>query len=150
MPRITRTLNADAKVVIIKKTRVEIIKDKVVQTEVSASGDQTYEVISRAESGSSLSAKNPTLIFNHDYGSYGLVTGEIVFKFKDREAVSKFPAQDFVGFRRLGNLDVYAIQASSPDEFILFISILGARDDVLWIEPTIRYIGRLGDNESKN
>ncbi len=143
MPRLSRAISPDATIVQLRKTRVEIIKDRSVELSVTSSGATAYRVAPRSSATAILSETSPVLVFNHDYGSYGYITGEIVFKFKSRELALGFPHTEFSKFRKLGNLDVYVIQASSPDEFVSFVEKLTSRRDIAWIEPTINYVSNI-------
>ena len=131
----------------IKGSSVVLFKDRRVSYRESASGATAYDVVARTVE--KLSARDPLLVFNRGLGQYGLVTGEIVIKFRTRESASEFPVSEFYGFKKLGNLDMYIVQASSPDEFAIYFKKLSLRKDLLWVEPTIRYVSGLNLERSK-
>jgi hypothetical protein len=81
----------------------------------------------------------PALAFNHAYQQYGYVTGEVTFKFKS--GVSR-PSLSSVapGARKVGNLDMFVVVATSPTELVALVERLKARTDLQWVEPTVKYI----------
>jgi len=139
-PRVVRSIDAQSAQLVVKGFTIEVIKNKRVNERLLASGELSYEVISSATQAEELSEKSPVLVFNHGLGEYGLMTGEITFKFRNPESFASFPTSEFRGFTKVGNLDVYSVQAPSPDEFVLYVKKLALRKDLLWFEPTVRYV----------
>lgn len=139
MPRYSRSLDKQSVHVEIKGLAVEVIKGRSVYERVLASGDVTFEV-AQSQEMTKLSAKNPALIFNHGLGEYGFITGEIAIKFRRPQDAGSFPTSEFAGFSKVGTLDVYTVRASSPEQFAIYMKALSARDDLLWVEPTVQYV----------
>lgn len=140
MPRQSRSLNEGSVQVKFKGMTVEVIAEKSVNERILASGEVVHEVVARPEEAVKLSVKNPVLIFNHGLGEYGFVTGEIAIKFRRSQDVGSFPVSEFLEFSKVGNLDFYTVQASSPEQFATYMGALLARKDLLWVEPTVRYV----------
>jgi hypothetical protein len=124
--------------------RLEVLGNRRIDIEHLASGEQAV-VVTRDSTNTALSPSSPALIFNHGYGQYGFITGEIAFKFRHPESVAGFPKQEFGGLARVGSLDVYTVQSNSPSQFILYMRKLSARQDVLWIEPFVEYVAEVRD-----
>ena len=131
-------IGEQSETVTVKGSAVEVLKLKRVDRISLPSGDVAYKVESR--DSEKLSARNPLLVFNHGLGQYGLVTGEFAIKFRNRQDASQFPASEYSNFLKVGNFDIYTIQASSPDEFVAYLKKLSLRKDLLWVEPTIEYV----------
>lgn len=138
--RNTRLLDKQSVQVMIKGSTVEVIGGRSVNERTLASGDVQFEVVSRSQNFSKLSATNPILVFNHGLGEYGFITGEIAIKFRQARDIRSFPTSEFLGFSKVGNLDIYTVQASSAEQFAAYIKNLSARKDLLWVEPTIQYV----------
>jgi hypothetical protein len=146
--RITRLLTADAMVATIAGTRVELIKDKSVDIEIIGPGQASHTVEPGLQRGEMLSARNPTLVYNHDYGSYGYITGEIIFKFRDQESAEDFPEGEFNGFRRVGSLNIFSVQATSPEAFMTYLTALKRRKDLIWVDPISVYVASIKSESS--
>jgi hypothetical protein len=140
MPRPTRLVEKESLQIDIKGAMVEVIRDKSVNERALASGDIIFEVVTRSQDVAELSVTNPVLIFNHGLGEYGFVTGEIAIKFRRSEDIRSFPTSEFLKFSKVGNLDVYTVQASSSEQFAAYMKSLLARKDLLWVEPYIHYV----------
>ncbi len=123
----------------LRKTKIEIIEGKTVKVEIASSGDARFDVRERSQYETVLSASRPTLIFNRDYGSYGYITGEIAFKFRNSSDAVNFPEWEFPGVKKLGRLEIYTVQARSTDEFAAYVRKLSARNDLAWVEPAVTY-----------
>ncbi len=149
IPRNARSLNEDAVQVKFKGMTVEVIAEKSVHERVLASEEVVHEVVARSQEAAKLSVKNPVLIFNHGLGEYGFVTGEIAIKFRRSQDVASFPVSEFLGFSKVGNLDVYKVQASSPEQFATYMSALLARKDLLWVEPAIQYVSDIKSDKAR-
>jgi len=149
MPRNARSLNEDSVQVKFKGMTVEVIGEKSVNERVLASGEVVHEVIARSQEAPKLSIKNPVLIFNHGLGEYGYITGEIAIKFRRSQDLASFPVSEFLEFSKVGNLDVYRVQASSPEQFARYMRDLLARNDLLWVEPTVRYVSDIKSDKAR-
>ena len=147
MARVPPPVGEKSETVPIKGSTVEVLKMKRVGRIYLPSGEVAYKVDTRTSE--KLSAREPVLVFNHGLGQYGLVTGEIAIKFRSRQDASHFPATEYSGFSKVGNLDIYTIQASSPDDFVGFLKKLSLRKDLSWVEPTIEYVSGIKAESGK-
>jgi hypothetical protein len=147
MPRKLRELDKQSVHVEIRGLTIEVMRGKSVKKRVLASGEVKFEIIAKPQSVAKLSADNPLLIFNHGLGEYGFITGEIAIKFKAPQNAANFPSSNFLEFARVGNLDVYRVQASSAEQFAVYIRDLSSREDLLWVEPVVRYFPSISSDE---
>ena len=129
-----------------KGVRIEVIESRRVRMDKLTAGDVGSAVVAADGDFASLSAGNPVLVFNSDYASYGMATGEIVFGFRIAGGERDFPQADFPGFSKVGNLAIFSVQARSPREFVSVFNRLKSRTDLSWVEPTVKYVAAIADD----
>lgn len=117
--------------------RFSIISDRAVSATRLKSGKMSIAIAPLDETSQD-SRAFPVLIYNYDYAAYGLMTGEVVFKFTANTNVPNALAA-FPGASRVGTLDIYSIRASNPSAIPALYRQLGEIPNVEWIEPMIEY-----------
>jgi len=128
-------------VVDVQGAAVEVFPERRVTVQSFASGREVMRETAQTASSAPLDESGGVLVYNHAYQAYGYATGEISFKFKaDKTPASPLPASQYPGFRRLGNLNAYAVYARNPVEFIELYRRLEARSDIEWVVPFIEYV----------
>lgn len=128
-------------VVDIQGAAVEVFPERRVTVQSFASGREVMREVTQKDSAAPLDEFDGVLVYNHAYQAYGYATGEISFKFKSGQRPSApLPATLYPGFRRLGNLDAYAVYARNPVEFLELYRRLDQRADIEWVVPNIEYI----------
>jgi hypothetical protein len=133
-------VNQGGLVFMFKGATIDMLPQSTVRENIESSGEQNFYITPRSQSDSILAPSNPVLVFNRAYGSYGYITGEITFKFKGDANPMAFPAAQYSGFKRVGNLSVFSIQAQSLPDFASYMEQLALRDDLEWFEPVTRYV----------
>ncbi|MBM4231200.1 MAG: hypothetical protein FJ184_10705 [Gammaproteobacteria bacterium] len=129
-------------VVRVKDASIEIFPERRVTVESSGEDSVIRETVLTSPT-TSIKKTDGVLIFNYAYQAYGFATGEIVFKFKPSQAPSQPLASSlYPEFRRVGNTELYAVNARNPVELMSLYRKLAERSDGFWVQPTIRYAGR--------
>jgi len=126
-------------VIEFQNASIEVFPQRSVSVEPAEVGKQVIRE-SASSATASLADLDGVLVFNYAYQAYGYATGQISFKFKTgRTPTMPLPETTFPGFRKLGNLDVYEVNARNPTEFLALFRLLQARADIEWVVPDIRY-----------
>lgn len=127
-------------VIEFQNARIEVFPQRLVSVQSLEVGQQ---VMRESASGAtaSLTELDGVLVFNHAYQAYGYATGQLSFKFKTGRAPAlPLPKAVFPGFRKLGNLAVYEVNARNPLEFLELYRSIQSRTDIEWVVPDIRYV----------
>ena len=137
--RVAAIIQNPRNVIDFQNASIEVFPQRRVSVESAEVGKQVIrESVSSATA--SLADLDGVLVFNYAYQAYGYATGQISFKFKTgRAPTMPLPEATFSGFRKLGNLDVYEVNAKNPAEFLDLYRLIQARTDVEWVVPDIRY-----------
>lgn len=123
----------------VNSASVEIFPERRVSV-VDSGDDEFFRESVRTSGSTSIKKTDGVLVFNHAYQAYGYASGEIVFKFKPGQApLTPLPSSLYPQFRRVGNTEMYAVNAGDPLELMSLYRKLAERADVLWVRPTIRY-----------
>jgi len=78
------------------------------------------------------------VVFNHSLQQQGYANGEITFQMKGTSSADVVAAQ-MPGARQISSSGIFALQATTPAEFVGLMRQLARRQDLKWFEPTIVY-----------
>jgi hypothetical protein len=79
------------------------------------------------------------VVFNHTLNLHGVTTGEITFQLKPGVTAQSFGKQNYPGFRKLTNPNVFIVVTNTPAEFVKTFKAIQARSGVSWVEPNVTY-----------
>ena len=134
---------ADESVVVMDRgSTLDVYLAPRVTLQAAAVGRQTIKAVTRTSATSSMGPSDRGVVFNRDIQQYGYISGEISFALKSVVRAAPSWVQSFAPkIKRLGDLNLYVVNAGSVSEFVQTMSLLSANADVEWVEPIVIYGG---------
>jgi hypothetical protein len=132
---------AQSRVERLTDTNMGVVLDRrAIRNPLRYTGDTRVSSVDIASSSESLSYERSGVVYNYALQAYGVVSGEISFKVRDRVDASVFAWGRTPPPRRLVGATVFVVNAPTLDEFLRVMKMLRGDGRVQWVEPAVEYI----------